>query len=424
MRHGITIDRYDYSEPQSGEDVCDRIICPLKASIRKYCNEGHDIVAAQDMCTALNERPVKGTTATVCSIKEQFQTLEMNKIPDYSSLHNFEFSEGGLRVWKAFGVGPGKFISWTYIVPQGETNIVEEIPFFATNSRSIGAKERAKAGESDHKPYECSATNCTEEFDSQEDLDLHMNVYRHRTVPSQPLKESVFEKVKRDWVSHFLTITLQEQSSIREVTDQLLPRTSQLQMGWALHKKCGSARFSEKVRNYLTKRFNIGQETGRNEDPGQVAKDMKSAYTMDGERMFDRSEWLSKSQIQGFFSRLSASIKRGQQAIAEPSKKESSSTDTEDDDDDLIEEYACDVDEECLIAIRESVTAEISLIHPILYDVYDLCKLAKEEELLTFKVKMLREICQHFELPVKTRYKKADLVAKMMEMISNCSCFI
>lgn len=121
---------------------------------------------------------------------------------------------------------------------------------------------------------------------------------------------------------------------------------------------------------------------------------------------------------------MSASIKRGQQAIAEPSKKESSSTDTEDDDDDLIEEYACDVDEECLIAIRESVTAEISLIHPILYDVYDLCKLAKEEELLTFKVKMLREICQHFELPVKTRYKKADLVAKMMEMISNCSCFI
>ena len=106
MRHGITIDRYDYSEPQSGEDVCDRIICPLKASIRKYCNEGHDIVTAQDMCTALNERPVKGTTATVCSIKEQFQTLQMNKIPDYSSLHNFEFSEGGLRVWKAFGVGP------------------------------------------------------------------------------------------------------------------------------------------------------------------------------------------------------------------------------------------------------------------------------------------------------------------------------
>ena len=58
------------------------------------------------MCTALEERPVKGTTATVCSIQEQFQTLEINNIPDYSSLHNFEFSEGGSRVWKAFGVRP------------------------------------------------------------------------------------------------------------------------------------------------------------------------------------------------------------------------------------------------------------------------------------------------------------------------------
>lgn len=100
------IDKYDHSEPQSGKYVCDRILCLLKASIRRYCNEGHDIVTAQDMCTALEERPVKETAATVCSIQEQFQTLQINNIPDYSSLHNFEFSEGGSRVWKAFGVRP------------------------------------------------------------------------------------------------------------------------------------------------------------------------------------------------------------------------------------------------------------------------------------------------------------------------------
>ena len=84
---------------------------------------------------------------------------EINNIPDYSSLHNFEFSEGGLRVWKAFGVCPWKFISWTDIVtfPQGETSLAEEIP------------------------YEGPETN----FHSQEDLDLHMNVYNHRTVPSE-----------------------------------------------------------------------------------------------------------------------------------------------------------------------------------------------------------------------------------------------
>ena len=31
--------RYDFSEPQSGKDVCDRIISPMKGAIRRYCNE-------------------------------------------------------------------------------------------------------------------------------------------------------------------------------------------------------------------------------------------------------------------------------------------------------------------------------------------------------------------------------------------------
>ena len=137
--------RYDHSEPQSGKDVCDRILCPLKSSIRRYCNEGHDIFSAQDMHTALKERPVKGTTAMVCSIQEQNTTLEINKIPNYSNLHNFEFTQEGLRVWKAFNVGPGKFIPWGDIVtsPQRKTDLVEEIPFFPTNARQFALRERS-----------------------------------------------------------------------------------------------------------------------------------------------------------------------------------------------------------------------------------------------------------------------------------------
>ena len=41
-RVGITVARYDFSEPQQGEDVCDRVLCPIKAAIRTYCAEGHD----------------------------------------------------------------------------------------------------------------------------------------------------------------------------------------------------------------------------------------------------------------------------------------------------------------------------------------------------------------------------------------------
>ena len=35
-RVGITVARYDFSEPQQGKDVCDRVLGPMKATIRKH----------------------------------------------------------------------------------------------------------------------------------------------------------------------------------------------------------------------------------------------------------------------------------------------------------------------------------------------------------------------------------------------------
>ena len=78
-RVGITVERYDFSEPQQGKDICDRVLCPMKASIRKYCSEGHDILTASDMRTALIERPVRGTTAAVGVVNVEKNGLEVNK---------------------------------------------------------------------------------------------------------------------------------------------------------------------------------------------------------------------------------------------------------------------------------------------------------------------------------------------------------
>ena len=137
------------------------------------------------------------------------------------------------------------------------------------------------------------------------------------------------------------------------VATEPLTNASQLPMGWALHKRSASVRFSQNVRQYLTQKFNIGRDTGRKQDPEQVAKDMRTACTIDGERMFDRAEWLSSIQIQGFFSRL---------CLKERSKIQQESddaTDVDDEDDDLIEASASDVDEECLREVRNTIMDEI-----------------------------------------------------------------
>ena len=81
-------------------------------------------------------------------------------------------------------------------------------------------------------------------------------------------------------------------------------------------------------------------------NPVKVAKDMRTACTIDGERMFYRTEWLSNIQIQGFFSRL---------CLKQQSKIQQESDDATDADDHLIEASASDVDEGCLREARNTV---------------------------------------------------------------------
>ncbi len=111
-RVGVAIVRYDFSEPQQGKDICDRIICPLKSSVRKYCNEGHDVLNADDMYAVIKKYPVKGTTASVSEVDESKKNIELNKIHNFGSYHNFD----NIKVWTAFGVGDRKTLKESSIL--------------------------------------------------------------------------------------------------------------------------------------------------------------------------------------------------------------------------------------------------------------------------------------------------------------------
>lgn len=198
-RQGIQVQRYDHSEPQCGKDACDRILCPLKASMKRYCNEGHDVVCAEDMQVALRERPVRGTTATVCKIQEQNSSLEMKTFPNFSAYHNFQFTKGGLLVWKAFNIGPGKTIPLKKIVTssQRSTDIIEKVPFFDYTPRKLKIPKTTpeeKVEEPD--TLECPEPDCPEVFESQTELDLHISIMDHRGRLQQ--REGLYDKLKRN----------------------------------------------------------------------------------------------------------------------------------------------------------------------------------------------------------------------------------
>ena len=157
-RTGIQICRYDFSEPQYGKDVCDRILCPMKSTIRRYCNEGHDILSVSDMYTALSERPVKGMSACVCSVKEENVSLQVKKIDGYSKYHNFAYEEKGVRIWKAFGVGQGKLICYEelYNEHQGPTALSVKKEFFPLRYTHYIKSTCAEPNAEINVQFECS----------------------------------------------------------------------------------------------------------------------------------------------------------------------------------------------------------------------------------------------------------------------------
>ncbi|KAK3747345.1 hypothetical protein QZH41_007276 [Actinostola sp. cb2023] len=416
-RVGISIARYDYSEPQFGKDICDRILCPMKGAIRRYCNEGHDILSAQDMHTALKERNVKGSTAAVCEIRPTEMDLEITKLQGMSAFHNFVYEKNDLRVWKAFGVGPGKVVPWKSIYHrnQSETRleICENYGFFPPSPRRIKTDSRVSEDPiPEATVFECPDIACSQAFTDLESAELHACLERHsepKPKSTQEKQESIYDTLRRGWVEQFASLSLADEASCATRTAGISREDKQydlLPCGWALQKPRTTSRFTEKVKCYLLRKFEVGEKTGRKADPQQVVQDIRTARDELGNRLFSRDEWLTKSQIQGYFSRLTSS--RRKQLSADPLQEN--------------DEENWDENEKMHQEIVQTVVNELCANHPIMYDIYDLCEYSHQDNLKKFNVKMLQNICEHFDLPFKRKTLKAELINTIKTMVGECSC--
>ena len=66
----------------------------------------------------------------------------------------------------------------------------------------------------------------------------------------------------------------------------------------------------------------------------------------------------------------------------------------------------------------------ISLQHPITFNQYDICDMAKDGSLERLKLSMLQSICQKLELevpskPIRRKKVYLDLIEKV---VANCTC--
>ena len=216
--------------------MCDRILCPMKASIKKFCNKGNDITSASDMRKALKERPVKGNNASVNIVNVATKELEVKKLGSFSSFHFFSFEDNGVRVWKGYGIGTGKLIPYEewQTKPQGPTllEVREGQEFFYSSSTRVLKESESEEGST----YECPKNGCLMSFNKLEDLDLHLKIGQHKPYTTG----SVCDQLKVDWASKFSALTIDEGRQLDKrgnVGNRL--GCSGLSMGWALHEPKG-----------------------------------------------------------------------------------------------------------------------------------------------------------------------------------------
>ena len=246
-------------------------------------------------------------------------------------------------------------------------------------------------------------------FEKFSDLEAHLDVGDH--TPGKPKMKSTFDKFGREWAQKFSTVDQVKESASSDSSTATSSKSAglscELPLEWALPSpRRGAPRFSAKVKEYLTAKFDIGEKIRDKADPEQLASDMRSAKDDNNSRLFRRKEWLTKTRVKGFFCRLAAArSRRGN------------------DDIDLNDAYAEEEEEEREKLLTD-IASELSSQHPISYDTTDLCKCVKEDKLQKFNVTMLKTILLHFDVAFNSKDRKKDLMQKLSCFVQECNCFL
>ncbi|KAK3709231.1 hypothetical protein QZH41_015435, partial [Actinostola sp. cb2023] len=350
-RTEIKILRYAFSDPQAGKDICDRKTAPMKAHIKRWANEGHDVLTAEDMKQAIESHGgLKGCRAAVVEVDTSKEIVKENKITGISLLNNFSFSEAtGIRTWRAYDIGPGRLMTYSDLqtVTQGDTGLKLVQPFgtLIKEKGSVGESKRPNAD-----IYSCQESGCVLTFRTQREAETHMNTGKHR-CELEP--ESLYDSIRKKWANRVTGITTagKHHQAVASVPEHQPCSSSAVgrSQSWALKRTKKASRMTDKAKAFLVDKFDQGTRSGLKADPIQISKEMKLIKDSTEKLMFTPEEWRTGQQISQLFSRLAAAQKQHQS------------------DEDIADEDVAAVESELALAsLRNTVLQQVATPeHPI-----------------------------------------------------------
>ena len=379
-----------------------------------YLNSGQDIETPAQMCEAmLSSNGIPSLSVTLCE-SVSIPAMPVYKLDGVSTLYNVEFQKKGMRVWKAYDLGPGRRrieecvsdVMPSVVVIQAYPDEFSDVKKRAPTRR---VKELGKIDEerpiasSDGDMFTCPEEGCTRTFMRHSSMVQHLDCGKHQRALE---RETIFDKAALEYAEQLEgEATVQPQVSAISIQKSCANKRP---MGWALKASgAGKTRFTENQKSYLTAKFRLGEQTGLKVDPAAVARSMMCANAPDGNLLFTSNDFLTAKQISGFFSRLAS----------KKTLKEDEPLQEED-----LEAAAYESHMEALVNDAERKLVQK---HPIVYDSYNLCELASQNKLNKFSLSGLNSICSFVginTLDIKDSRRKKPFISRLQSFCQECEC--
>ena len=230
----------------------------MKAHIKRWVNEKHDVLTAEDMKQALESHGgLTGYRAAVVEVDISQDVVKDNKIPGISMLNNFQFiDESDIHSWRAYDIGPSRLLRYSdlQVLAQQNTNLKVIQPFGQL------MKGKGVVGESSKKAadmYSCQKSGCVLTFKLQQDA--HMDTGKHRRELES---ESLYDIIPKRWASRVTGVTVvgnRLQTAIRTLNEDFTSLSGSVEdsrtRGWALKNTRKPPRMTEETKTYLVNIF-------------------------------------------------------------------------------------------------------------------------------------------------------------------------
>ena len=225
--------------------------------------------------------------------------------------------------------------------------------------------------------------------------------------------ESMYDRVRRKWAGITTGVTFNPDvpstSSQGEDSGSAARGYDPRPLMWALKITKRPTRMTDNVKTFLMKKFEEGARTGNKADPVQVAREMKTLRSEDGELTFKPEEWRIAQQISSLFSRQTAALRhRGIDAEEIP----------EEDIEAAESEMAFDT-------LRRLVMDDMGKpSYPIIVGVSNICELVKNKKLHSLKLTVMKEICNQLHSTTSGPLARKKTFFEAIEKFSeSCACF-